>query len=611
MSIGTRLRLIAILVAAFLTPQPAVAQTVRLTREPYLQRATVTPGSTPGITVRWRTDLKTNTRLCHGPSASSLTACVAISEATTEHRVQLTGLIAARTYYYAVGFSSINGAAVSPVTLAGGTSGHYFKTAPAPGNPAPARLWVIGDSGTGFGRTPNVAAGNAERVRDAFLAFTQSRHTDVWLMVGDNAYALSATAEPPVWTHYGCSSSTCADGMDKTYQVRVFDTYRNLIRTIPLWPVLGNHDAPQRARYYDMFSLPQSGEAGGTRSMTEAYYAFDHGNIHIVALDSTSLTNLQPGSTMLTWLTSDLQAARASRKDWIIAVWHHAPYSKGSHDSDNCSRDPLMCAARTNMLPILRQHGVDLVLTGHSHSYERSWLDERPVNAVIGSSGKTEAFCCTEKHPKMPVRLLMLGSLVLDVDGRTLDATFLDAAGTRRDSFTLRKDQDTYISEFATNASFGKSTTLAADGSDPNARDLAALLRFDVSGCERRRVTRGTLTINVTNGSTGDYQAYEILRPWVETRTTWTHFNQAAGTAGLWQTAGAKGSLDRGALLGTVQARAAASYSLELPAAAIQAWVDNPSRNNGFIVANANVVDGLAFDSREGVIPPRLSVTCQ
>src|SRR5687767_14015961 len=59
----------------------------------------------------------------------------------------------------------------------------------------------------------------------------------------------------------------------------------------------------------------------------------------------------------------------------MIAYWHHPPYSKGSHDSDNTNgHDPELVEMREQALPILEAHGVDLVLSGHSHSYERSYF---------------------------------------------------------------------------------------------------------------------------------------------------------------------------------------------------------------------------------------------
>ena len=74
-----------------------------------------------------------------------------------------------------------------------------------------------------------------------------------------------------------------------------------------------------------------------------------------------------PGA-MATWLRSDLAS---TSQNWTIAFWHHPPYSKGSHDSDT---EYELVGMREVFLPILEANGVDLVLTGHSHDYERTWL---------------------------------------------------------------------------------------------------------------------------------------------------------------------------------------------------------------------------------------------
>src|SRR3989304_3730071 len=72
---------------------------------------------------------------------------------------------------------------------------------------------------------------------------------------------------------------------------------------------------------------------------------------------------------MLTWLQSALAATTA---DWVIAVWHRPPYSKGQfHDSDVETNEINM---RQYALPLLESFGVDAVLCGHSHNYERSYF---------------------------------------------------------------------------------------------------------------------------------------------------------------------------------------------------------------------------------------------
>ncbi len=399
-----------------------------VTRGPYLQRATPT-----GLVVRWRTDVATDSRVSWGDAPGNLTDFADDPARVTEHEVVVEGLLPATTYFYAVGTTG--------EILAGADASTFFVTSPPAGTQQPTRVWVIGDSGT--------ANADARAVRDAYLAFTGSRYTDLWLMLGDNAYP---------------------SGTDAEYQAAVFATYPSLLRQTVLWPALGNHDgisadsSTQTGPYYDIFTLPAAGEAGGFPSGTEAYYSFDHANIHFICLDSEG-SDRSVGGAMYNWLESDLAA---TTQEWIIAYWHHPPYTKGSHNSDTESK---LVDMRTNILPLLEDGGVDLVFNGHSHSYERSFLidghygvsttfaaemkidggDGRPggdgaynkaaggrqgtVYCVAGSSGKLTSGPLN--HPVMFHSVLTLGSVVLDVDGNRLDATFVDSTGAVDDTFTL------------------------------------------------------------------------------------------------------------------------------------------------------------------------------
>ncbi len=262
---------------AFALLDPVGAQTI--TRGPYLQ--TGTPSS---VIVRWRTDNATDTRVRYGQSQGSLTNGSCDPTSTTEHEVQLTGLLPQTTYYYAVGTCAAN--------LAGDDADHFFVTSPPPGSQTPTRIWVIGDSGT--------ADADAAAVRDAYIDFNAGAYTQAWLMLGDNAYS---------------------DGTDSEYQAAVFDMYPSLLRQAVLWPTLGNHDgrtassATLSGPYYDIFTLPRFAEAGGLASGTEAYYSFDYANIHFICLDSYD-SDLALNGPMLTWLQNDLAA---TTQNWIIA----------------------------------------------------------------------------------------------------------------------------------------------------------------------------------------------------------------------------------------------------------------------------------------------------
>jgi hypothetical protein len=351
--------------------------------------------------------------------------------------VVLTGLSPATRYYYSVGSTT--------QTLAADAS-QSFLTAPVTGTGTPTRVWVLGDSGS--------ATSQAVAVRDAYLGFAGTSTTNLWLMLGDNAYE---------------------SGTDADYQTAVFNMYPMMLPKSVLWPTIGNHDTDQSENpppglpYFDLFSLPTGGEAGGVASGTEKYYSFDYANIHFICLDSMT-SDRSVASPMLTWLRSDLES---TTQQWTIAFWHHPPYSKGSHDSDF---EQQLYEMRRNVLPILEDYGVDLVLSGHSHSYERSFLidshygnsgtfvssmkknggsgrpettgayskdtsgpaaHEGAVYVVAGSSGQATGGALN--HPAMFISLNNLGSMVLDVDGNRLDAKFVRETGAVADSFTIIK----------------------------------------------------------------------------------------------------------------------------------------------------------------------------
>ena len=431
-----------------------------ITRGPYLQNAT--PSS---IVVRWRTDRPAVGWITtdEGPDATGALAL--------DHAVELAGLAPDTDYTYTVGADAL--------TLVGGADPHRFTTPPLPGTVQPIKIWVIGDAGT--------ADANAEAVADAFMGLGEE--ADFWLMLGDNAYN---------------------SGTDDEYQAAVFDLYTELLPALPLWSTLGNHDgytadsATQTGPYYEIFTLPTQGEAGGEPSGSEAYYSFDWGNVHVICLDSYH-SDRQPGSAMLTWLEDDLASTTA---DWVIAFFHHPPYTKGSHNSDI---EGNLIDMRSHSLPLLEAYGVDLVLAGHSHSYERSMLvdghygpsetfttqmirdggigapaidggytkpslsggaGEGAVYAVAGSSGKISGGSLD--HPVMLTNLNVLGSMVLDIDGTTLTGRFIDDVGDERDVFRIERGVTSILELWADPDPVveGQGTALHAYGQDPAGQEV-------------------------------------------------------------------------------------------------------------------------------------------
>jgi hypothetical protein len=323
-------------------------------RGPYMQTQT-----SDGIIIKWRTDVSTSTKVWYGDSPFNLTSEAVINNNVNDHTLALTGLNPYTKYYYAVG--NMNG------ILAGADSSHYFITAPLPYTEQNIRVWATGD----FGK------GNQCQIdtKVSFQDYTQAQNIDpdIWLWLGDNAYD---------------------DGKDNEYQSKVFDLpgYSDIFSWMPFFPSPGNHDynsiwssngvlgipytltsiSDHNGAYYDIVDVPEYAEAGGFPSTHEVFYSYDYGNTHFLSLNSEvfAVGSDNVLDQMKEWIDDDLAQ---NDKDWTIAYWHQPPYSKGSHDSDDFY-ELVMAMMREEVVPLLESYDIDMIICGHSHVYERSYL---------------------------------------------------------------------------------------------------------------------------------------------------------------------------------------------------------------------------------------------
>jgi hypothetical protein len=474
--------------------------------------------SSSSAIIKWRGEA---TQACIGTDPAALDTLLVAAETEADHKEALaSGLAADTTYYYSIG-----GALAAP-------AGQSFRTAPETGNTPSdgnTRIWLVGDSGTGGDDEREEHEGEAAEVRDGMLQFvanTGGEPIDMFVMLGDNAYEV---------------------GSDFNYQQAVFETYPEQLRSTPLVPTIGNHemgaglldlcffvpsipcgiqfldlggvattsdpndwvavvgDEPSLMPYLDIFSLPANGEAGGVPSGTEQYYSVDYGNVHVVSLDSQlSARDENQRATMRQWLIDDLSS---NDSDWTLVIFHHPPYSKGAnHDSDdteNNAFDRPIWDMRNEFVPIFDDYGVDVVYSGHSHSYERSYylhnhtgtsdtysnaehaelvngdpdqpalgygdqtysqlsptsggIDDRVVYTVAGNGGKADKDSGAVTTPEEWLRhaahiqqpedtvepkrnaLAIIGSVVIDATADSLTANFIDSNGDVRDTFTINR----------------------------------------------------------------------------------------------------------------------------------------------------------------------------
>jgi phosphodiesterase/alkaline phosphatase D-like protein len=400
-------------------------------------------------TVRWRTDRPSSSKLAIGTALGEYTRSVVDSQLTTEHSVTVNGLSSNTRYYYQIGSADVE--------LQDGKL-NYFTTAPPASISEKIRIAVFGDAGRN-------RFGVQRRVLEAYQIYTNKQPADVLLLLGDNAYH---------------------QGTDREYQKKFFKPYgSSILKNHALFPIPGNHDYGSRSRaarthaYYKNFTMPAAGELGGVPSGTEAYYSYNWGNIHFVSMDSHGTED--GGTTrmydtlgaQITWLKKDLAA---NNQQWTIVYWHHPPYTMGGHNSDT---EGELFRIRTNVLPILERYGVDLLLSGHSHNYERSYLqrgyygkeaafqpaqhtvsastgayDQSPnscpylkdgqadqgiVYVVSGSAGARDRVEKGYPHNALPFSFNKGGLFYLEVEGNRLDGKFIGSNAKVWDQFTIMK----------------------------------------------------------------------------------------------------------------------------------------------------------------------------
>lgn len=149
-------------------------------------------------------------------------------------------------------------------------------------------------------------------------------------------------------------------------------------------PVPGNHEynTPGAAGYFDYF-----GAAAGERG--KGYYSYDIGAWHIIALNSE--TDVSEGSPQRQWLRDDL---RQNAAPCTLAYWHTPLFTTGMHATET---------AYTGLWQELYDANAEIVLNGHSHSYER-FVPQDPTGKADSARGITQFVVGTGGYGWQPLR---------------------------------------------------------------------------------------------------------------------------------------------------------------------------------------------------------------
>ncbi len=263
--------------------------------------------------------------------------------------------------------------------LAGRTG---FRTAPIATAEKPVRFMAFGDSGGG--------GADQFALREQMFDLPY----DLMIHTGDLAYDSGTIGE---------------------FEDNVFGVYAELFKNVPFFPAAGNHEYEtlQGAPFRDVFALP--GDSG------EKWYSYDWGRVHFVALDTES-----DYATQAAWLDQDLTT---STLPWTIVYFHRPMYSSGEHGSD--------MGLRNALAPVLEQHAVQLVLSGHDHDYERTTPQNGVTYVVTGGGGRGTRSVGASEFTAFSAQVIHFVYVEVGMEQLVLHA--IDATGVEFDSLVVAR----------------------------------------------------------------------------------------------------------------------------------------------------------------------------
>lgn len=358
------------------------------------------------------------------------------------------------------------------------------------------------------------------------------------------------------------------------------------LREVAFGPTIGNHDVGSKA-YEQHFNPPNLDRTAGagTGSTSGGDYWFTYREVLFLVLNSNSLNH----TSHIAWMR-DVIAAHGALADWIVLAMHHPLYSGGPHATDSDANQ-----RRAALAPVISELGIDLVLTGHDHSYARSFLiadgakadaAEVPEASVVnpdpgdalyvtaGSSSGSKYYslqspgfwwlsAASGERVRSYVVLEVSDDAISVTTRRSqsnasgpvnsmLDQVTLAIATTpppppppppgQTVTVTLQPTADTMVAQNNPNYAYGGNNQLSSRSQSGST--IESYLRFAVppppAGATLTGVTLRVVTSNdPTAHSTGAHQIRLLSGSWSEATTTWNNRSAAAPGQQLGQLAGA------------------------------------------------------------------------
>lgn len=324
---------------------------------------------------------------------------LAEESATSAHRVRIAGLGPDTTYEYDVR---------DPET-GKSRGGGSFRTPPEDAS-RPFRFAVVGDSG----KAPlwvRMHRFGWDRVH-GLSPRTKQYDVAEWL----------AAKEPDFFVHLG--DMIYHHNELPAYEGAFYLPFANVLRRAPIFAMFGNHDVyPFEEPAF--FRLFRAGETIATKDRYGEYsHTFVWGGIRFLMLE-TFFHEWEEGSATRAWLLATL---RDSPQPRTIVIMHTPAFSDERDIVENQN-------IQNNLWPVLVRHGVDLVIAGDSHSYQRFEPIDGVTQLIVGTGGKR--IRPVERTARLAHVEEKFGFLLIEVRGARIEGSFCSAGDECLDRFTI------------------------------------------------------------------------------------------------------------------------------------------------------------------------------
>jgi len=304
------------------------------------------------------------------------------------HETILKDLQPDKIYYYNIGFGKMGQG--------------QFRSAPEPGTPF--RFVVVGD--TRFAEKPRA-------IQRTLISAIENQQPALVVNTGD---LVTSGLNPVHWDTF-------------------FEMNKNLIKSVPYYVSLGNHEK-NSPYFYQYFSYPEK----------ENYFSFDWSNCHFIILDSSGpyenpehplsyqerkaaeTAEIQFWDQQIEWLCNDLKNHQDS--DFIFVFMHQPLYSLKE------SRRREQKDFQRMFADIFDSYQVDIVFSGHDHTYQRHYVN--PVQYVVTAGGGAGLYACGKPFVKYTRKAISIHHYVIvEVSGNQLKVTALTEKDQLIDQFTI------------------------------------------------------------------------------------------------------------------------------------------------------------------------------